>query len=76
GNSAGTLLDDCGCKNLRVGGAVVSDRHANFILNTGNASSSDVTGLIRICSDRVFDNTGIRLEQEIKNASPCFFALL
>ncbi|MBQ4470615.1 MAG: UDP-N-acetylmuramate dehydrogenase [Synergistaceae bacterium] len=76
GNSAGKLLDDCGCKNLRVGGAVVSDRHANFILNTGNASSSDVTGLIKICSDKVFNNTGIRLEQEIKNASPCFFALL
>ncbi|MBQ9403896.1 MAG: UDP-N-acetylmuramate dehydrogenase [Synergistaceae bacterium] len=75
GNSAGKLLDDCGCKNLRVGGAVVSDRHANFILNTGNASSSDVTGLIKICSDKVFNNTGIRLEQEIKNASPCFFAL-
>lgn len=76
GSSAGKLLDECGCKNLRVGGAVVSDRHANFILNTGNASSSDITDLIKICSDKVYDTTGIRLEQEIKNASPCLFASL
>ena len=71
---AGKLLDDCGCKNLRVGGAIVSDKHANFILNTGNASSSDVTDLIKICRDKVYGITGIKLEQEIKNAAPCFIA--
>ena len=74
GHSAGKLLDDCGCKNLRVGGAVVSDRHANFILNTGNASGSDITDLIKICQDKVYGITGITLEQEIKNAAPCFIA--
>ena len=74
GNSAGKLLDDCGCKNLRVGGAIVSDRHANFILNTGNAASSDVMDLIKICRDKVYEITGIELEQEIRNAVPCFIA--
>ncbi|MBQ6773428.1 MAG: UDP-N-acetylmuramate dehydrogenase [Synergistaceae bacterium] len=74
GYSAGKLLDDCGCKNLRVGGAVVSDRHANFILNTGNASSFDIMDLIKICRDKVYGITGIMLEQEIKNAEPCFIA--
>ncbi|MBQ7578732.1 MAG: UDP-N-acetylmuramate dehydrogenase [Synergistaceae bacterium] len=70
--SAGKLLDDCGCKNLSVGSAVVSDMHANFIVNTGNASYSDIVGLIEICRKKVFDLTGIKLEQEIKTAAPCF----
>ena len=74
GYSAGKLLDDCGCKNLRVGGAIVSDSHANFILNTGSASSSDIMDLIKICKDKVYGITGIMLEQEIRNAAPCFIA--
>ncbi len=66
GNSAGKLLDECGCKNLSVGDAIVSDKHANFILNRGHASSSDVIALIGECAQRVYDSTGIRLEPEIK----------
>ncbi len=66
GNSAGKLLDECGCKNLSVGDAVVSDKHANFILNRGHASSSDVIALIEECIQRVYNSTGIRLEPEIK----------
>ncbi len=72
GNSAGKLLDECGCKGLAVGGAVVSDMHANFILNRGGATSSDVMELVRLCAKRVYDGTGILLEPEIKILSPCF----
>lgn len=70
--SAGKLLDECGCKNLSVGEATVSEQHANFILNKGNATSSDVIELIKICAHRVCENTGIKLEPEIKIFAPLF----
>ncbi len=73
GFSAGKLLDECGCKGLRAGDAVVSDVHANFILNMGHAASSDVLELMRQCSRRVYDSTGVRLEPEIKILGPCSF---
>lgn len=66
GYSAGKLLDLCGCKGLKSGGAVVSECHANFILNNNNASSEDVINLINICKERVLEQTGIVLEPEIK----------
>ena len=71
--SAGRLLDECGCKNMSVGDAVVSDIHANFILNRGNATKNDVIELIKLCGRKVYDSTGIRLEQEIRIFSPCFY---
>ena len=71
GNSAGKLLDECGCKGLCVGDAVVSDMHANFILNKGHASSSDILELMKLCAQRVYDSTGIKLEPEIKILGPC-----
>lgn len=73
GYSAGKLLDECGCKGLSVGGAVVSDKHANFILNTGNASSSDVLELARLCAQKVHELAGVVLEPEIRTLQPCFF---
>ena len=72
GTSAGKLLDECGCKGLCVGDAVVSDIHANFILNMGGAKSSDVMELVKLCAKRVYDGTGILLEPEIKILDPCF----
>ena len=72
GNSAGKLLDECGCKGLTVGGASVSEKHANFIINSGHARSSDVMGLAELCARRVYECTGIKLETEIKTLSPCF----
>ncbi len=72
GTSAGKLLDECGCKGLAVGDAVVSDMHANFILNRGGATSSDVMELVKLCAKRVYDSTGILLEPEIKILDPCF----
>ena len=71
GNSAGKLLDECGCKALRIGDAIVSDQHANFILNMGHATSSDILELVKICAQRVYDSTGIKLEPEIKILGPC-----
>jgi UDP-N-acetylmuramate dehydrogenase len=66
GDSAGRLLDMSGCKGLRVGGAVVSDVHANFIINSGDASGRDIAELVELCRDMVFRKTGICLENEIK----------
>ena len=75
GDSAGRLLDVCGCKGLCVGDAIVSDVHANFILNRGHATSSDIMELVKICASRVYDSTGIKLEPEIKILDPCFSVL-
>ncbi len=74
GDSAGRLLDVCGCKGLRLGDAAVSEKHANFIVNCGHASSSDILGLAELCSKKVYECTGIKLEPEIKTLSPCFIA--
>ena len=65
GDSAGRLIDAAGLKGVRSGGAEVSRRHANFIVNTGGASSSDVVGLIREVREKVLAETGVRLESEI-----------
>lgn len=66
GDSAGRLLDACGCKKLSVGAARVSPAHANFIENTGGASAADIYALSEICRKRVFEEYGIVLEYEIK----------
>lgn len=63
---AGKLLDDAGCKGLKVGGAVVSEHHANFIINSGGATSSDMMELIHLCAAKVAKDFGIALELEIK----------
>lgn len=66
GNSAGRLIDECGLKGARNGGAQVSDRHANFILNLGKAKASDVIGLIERIRAEVKHKKGIDLELEIE----------
>lgn len=66
GDSAGRLLDRAGCKGMREGGAVVSDVHANFIVNAGGASSGDVARLAQRMRERVLAGTGIVLECEIR----------
>jgi len=64
-NAAGELIDRAGLKKMVVGGAVVSEKHANFITNSGNATAEDVLELARIIKERVFEKFGIRLELEI-----------
>lgn len=66
GNFAGKLLDECGCKSLRVGGAKVSERHANFVINYDNASAHDIKNLMDMCRQRVYEKAGIMLEFEVK----------
>jgi UDP-N-acetylmuramate dehydrogenase len=66
GDHAGRLIDVAGGKGMRVGGALVSDRHANYILNGGAATAADVLGLIARVRARVREKTGVDLEPEIK----------
>ncbi len=65
GESAGALIERCGLKERRIGGAVVSSQHANFILSEG-ATSSDVAALIELVRQTVFAETGILLREEIR----------
>ena len=66
GVSAGQLIEGAGLKGLRIGGAVVSDVHANFILNDGGATSKDIKTLIGIIKNSVYAQYKIRLEEEIR----------
>ncbi len=63
---AGQLIEEAGLKNIRVGGARISDKHANFIINEKNATARDVEVLIGLVRDRVREQTGILLEPEVK----------
>ena len=65
GPTAGRLLDDAGCKGLRVGEAVVSSRHANVIVNGGTNNGDDVIELIERMKQRVLEASGIKLEEEV-----------
>lgn len=64
--TAGELIEDAGLKDVRVGGARISDKHANFIVNEGTATAKDVEILIRLIKDKVKEQTGIALKPEIK----------
>ncbi len=64
--SAGKLIEDAGFKGYRLGGAMVSDVHANFIVNVDNATAEDVLALITTIRDRVGELYGIQLQPEIK----------
>ncbi len=62
---AGWLLERCGLKGLRVGGAVCSEQHPNYIVNTGNATQADIIQLASIIKKRVYKKFGIKLEEEV-----------
>jgi UDP-N-acetylmuramate dehydrogenase len=65
GDHAGRLIEACGLKGTRLGGAMVSDMHANFIMNDQNATASDIRGLIERCREAVRERFGITLDQEV-----------
>ena len=69
GNFAGKLIEDLGLKGYRIGGAMVSEKHANFIINYDNATSDDIKNLIDYVHDRVMDeyNIDLKIEQEFVN---------
>ncbi len=64
GDYAGRLIEFCGLKGARIGGAEVSEKHANFVINKENASSKDVHDLICYIHDTVLDKTNVDLEIE------------
>jgi UDP-N-acetylmuramate dehydrogenase len=66
GDSAGRLIDACGLKGLRVGNAMVSPMHANFLVNTGAATAADMRELARQVREAVFNHHGVRLEEEVE----------
>jgi UDP-N-acetylmuramate dehydrogenase len=63
---AGKLLDESGCKGMRIGDAAISELHANFCINLGNASALDIKDLIYKCRDIVYEKKGILLDFEVK----------
>jgi UDP-N-acetylmuramate dehydrogenase len=66
GHQAWKLIDEAGCRGLTRGGAMVSEKHTNFLINTGNATAADIEGLGEEVRRRVHDRFGITLEWEIR----------
>ena len=66
GYFAGALIEQCNLKGYSVGGAQVSEKHAGFVINKGNATSTDILELIKYIQKTVYDNTGVKLETEVK----------
>ena len=66
GGYAAALIDQAGLKGFQVGGAAISSKHAGFAVNLGNATADDVKSLLKQVSDTVYDQTGIRLEPEVR----------
>ncbi len=65
GDYAARLIDSAGLKGLRIGGAQVSEKHANFIINTGKATADDVEQLIEQVRETVEKHHGVRLQLEV-----------
>ena len=63
---AGELIEQAGLKGMTAGGAQVSTEHANFIVNTGRATASDVLALMRAMQSRVREVSGVDLQPEVK----------
>ncbi|MCI8331213.1 MAG: UDP-N-acetylmuramate dehydrogenase [Clostridiales bacterium] len=66
GHFAGAMIEELGLKGASVGGAAVSEKHAGFIINTGNATCSDVKELVAMIQEKVYSAYGISLECEIQ----------
>lgn len=66
GYFAGKLIQDAGLKGFQVGGAQVSEKHAGFVINKNHATASDIYELMRQVSEKVEEESGVRLEPEVK----------
>ena len=66
GGYAAALIEQAGMKGFRVGGAGISEKHAGFAVNLGGATAADVRKLLRQVSDKVYENSGIRIEPEVR----------
>jgi len=63
---AARLIESCGLKGYRIGGAVVSEKHANFIINDNNASADDIESLIKYVQNAVLNQQGVELQAEVR----------
>ena len=66
GQFAGKLIEDCGLRGFRVGGAAISEKHCGFVVNLGNATCADVVSLTEQVRQIVLEKTGCTLEREIR----------
>ncbi|MBR3972579.1 MAG: UDP-N-acetylmuramate dehydrogenase [Oscillospiraceae bacterium] len=66
GGFAAALIDQAGLKGYQVGGAAISTKHAGFAVNLGGATAADMKNLLQQVSDKVFENSGIRIEPEVR----------
>ena len=66
GHKAWQLIDEAGCRGLKIGGAQVSEKHTNFLINTGDATAADLEALGEEVRKRVKEKSGVELEWEIK----------
>lgn len=66
GYFAGTLIEECALKGYSIGGAQVSEKHAGFVINKGNATSTDIASLIDFIRKTVYENKGVMLEPEVR----------
>ncbi len=66
GTYAARLIEDCGLKGTKIGGAIISPKHANFIVNTGRARAADIEALIELAGSSVKAKFGIDLEREVR----------
>jgi len=64
--SSWKLIDAAGCRGLRVGGAMVSEKHCNFLINSNDATAADIEALGELVRARVFDHSGVQLRWEIR----------
>lgn len=66
GVSSGKIIEDAGLKGLVIGGAKISEKHANFLINKGDAKAADVLKLIKFIENEVLEKKGIKLERELR----------
>ncbi len=66
GHFAGRLIEDAGLKGLRAGGAMISEKHAGFLINTGGATAGEIVSLMRLVQGLVKDRFGVDLEPEVR----------
>ena len=65
GYFAAALIEQCGLKGCKIGGAQVSEKHSGFIINTGNATCDDIVALAQYVEKVVFEKTGVKIEKEM-----------
>ena len=66
GYFAGKLIEDSGLKGKKIGGAQVSEKHAGFVINTGNATTDEILELIKYCQKEVYSKFGVKIEPEVR----------